>query len=80
MNSPWSVEETERRIRQLQALLGQTRTEEVDEITSVLNKCLSGAEILYLPTYRRVELSIFKRKDRTPALRLARLRGKVRTR
>jgi predicted ATP-binding protein involved in virulence len=77
MNSPWSVEETEGRIRQLQALLGQTRTEEVDEITSVLNTCLSGTEILYLPTYRRIELSIFKRKDRTPALRLARLRGRV---
>lgn len=76
-NSPWSLEETESHIRQLKVLLGQAQSDEVNEIINILNTCLSGTDVLYLPAYRRIELSILKRKSRRPSMHISRLDSRL---
>lgn len=39
------------------------RVPAVDHIRSVLKSCLNGVEVIYLPTYRRIELSLAEPSD-----------------
>ena len=71
-NSPWSMEETLDRIRQLQSVLDPAQSDEVKSISSTLKTAFRATDILYLPTYRRIELSISKRENRRLAGRVAR--------
>ena len=74
-NSPWSVEETADRIRQLHTVLAGPQSDELKYITSTLKTVLCTIEVLYLPTYRRIELSISKRDDRRIADQAAWMRS-----
>ncbi|SFV28908.1 AAA family ATPase [Hyphomicrobium facile] len=63
-NSPWSSEGTLDRIRVLQTALDVDHSDEAENVSSTLKTILGSTETLYLPTYRRVELSRSKRENR----------------
>jgi hypothetical protein len=75
LTSPWSIEEVKDRIRRLQIGLDHAQSDDVKRIASTLKTTLGATEVLYLPTYRRIELSISKRENRRLASQVARLRG-----
>lgn len=73
-NSPWSSDETIDRIHRLQTNLNVEQSDEAKSVSSTLKTVLGSTEILYLPTYRRVELSRSKSENRRHRARLQRLR------
>jgi predicted ATPase len=75
INAPWTLEQTTHRVRKLNTELHQAQSDDVKHITSTLKGVLGATEILYLPTYRRIELSISKRVSRRLAGQVARMRG-----
>lgn len=64
VSSPWSLDQTINRIRQLRTFLDQIQSDDLKQISSSLKIAVGATDILYLPTYRRVELSISKREHR----------------
>ncbi|MGC2783178.1 MAG: hypothetical protein WA397_04935 [Roseiarcus sp.] len=72
INSPWSAERTADRISALRVGLSQAYSDEVKNIASTLKAALGTTGVLYLPTYRRVELSISKGENRRLAGQVAR--------
>ncbi len=74
LGSPWTVAQTQHRIRLLRTALDRRQSDEVKQISSKLKTALGATEVLFLPTYRRIELSILKHQNRRPVIREARLR------
>ncbi|UVO31717.1 ATP-binding protein [Bradyrhizobium arachidis] len=72
VNSPWSFPDTESRIRQLREL--DHGSDELKQISSAIKAALGSTQVLLLPTYRRIELSISKRQNRRLADQAVRAR------
>lgn len=64
INSPWSEEHTVDRVQQLSVVLSQAYSDEIKHASSTLKSALGRTEILYLPTYRRIERAVSKRENR----------------
>ncbi|WP_315712578.1 MULTISPECIES: AAA family ATPase [unclassified Bradyrhizobium] len=64
MNSPWSIPEIQERVNVIHSALSRTRSPEIKELVSSIKDALGHTDVLYLPTYRRIELAIQKRHSR----------------
>lgn len=58
--SPWSRTDVATRARKLRTALEDLRTEELDALSSAIQSAMGPIQVLYLPTYRRVELPVAK--------------------
>jgi predicted ATPase len=67
-NSPLGPEELSQQAAAIRAEIETTLTDEIKELTSAISAAVSNYEILYLPTYRRVELPL-SRRDSNRAVR-----------
>jgi predicted ATPase len=67
--SPWSIEDTNARVRSLRVELDKATPDTVRELSEQIRQATKGYELLYLPTYRRVE---------TPQTSKGRMTGRVR--
>lgn len=61
-NSPLNAEEMIAGIRSIRADLDRNRSDELKILTQHIKEKVSGYEVLYLPTYRRVELPLAPRE------------------
>jgi predicted ATPase len=53
--SPWGFDDIEEKLNELHALIGSGITEDIQLIRDQVARAIDGIEILYLPTYRRIE-------------------------
>jgi len=53
--SPWGFDDIEEKLNELHALIGNGITEDIQLIRDQVARAIDGIEILYLPTYRRIE-------------------------
>jgi len=53
--SPWGFDDIEQKLNELHALIGSGIPEDVQLIRDQVARAIDGIEIVYLPTYRRIE-------------------------
>jgi predicted ATPase len=57
-NSPYSMEDVFEQICEIKNALQQSRSEELKTLLSKITACMKQFDILYLPTYRRIEIPL----------------------
>jgi predicted ATPase len=80
LNSPLSPEEMAQQAAAIRADIEETLTDDIKGLASQISAAVSNYEILYLPTYRRVELPLSKRESNRVVRRDGRVhhqRGRV---
>ncbi|MHB1282421.1 MAG: AAA family ATPase [Metallibacterium scheffleri] len=73
--SPWGYEEINERFSEIHGLIGGTESIELRDIGDKVARAIQGIEIVYLPTYRRIENPMLsprgRRRGSMPRRRLA---------
>lgn len=70
-NSPWGYHEIDEQFDEIYSLIGNAEPAELRDIGEKIAKATHGIEIVYLPTYRRIENPMLspRGRRRTPVLR-----------
>lgn len=63
-NSPWGYEQIDEQFNDIYELLSRGESEEVRVISDVIARAMQGIEVVYLPTYRRIENPLLSPRGR----------------